>query len=283
MRNIVKPFLLIAVGGVLVTLLGCATITAQPFPEKEQSKTSYRLYTLNELTSLEYTEAKTEGALTNQITGLRDKTMRETAYSVGSQSALAYRTHQINQLLEANADVISRIYNFSPFLIDGRALYPVVMKSQRMYEQESDKRARLVSVSYLLSKPARLVPEPPSWREYLIRPVVPPELPNPSLFPQTSAEKAIWIKEVTDGWRDGLEQAEQINEFDIQRLERDYTGMQQFRILLAQGIVQLPEISTGDHGVVKDGKTLNVEDVIYEITSDADFTESKKWAPVFRP
>ncbi|MFK5894679.1 MAG: type IV secretory system conjugative DNA transfer family protein [Pseudomonadota bacterium] len=234
---------------------------------------------LSELTELE----SSTGTIDESLLGsLRNNTLRDAAYSLGSQAGLAWRDNEISVIHEDHADYLDRIYNFSPFLIDGKILSPVIIEAKRMYQQESSIRARTVNVSYTLFKNARIVPGAPTWRDYLVRPAVKVRLPDDRILPTNDEEQLIWVKAINQGWIDGIDLSEDIHITELRRLERDYTGMQKFRMLARQSIVEMPELSVGDFGVVKNGKTLNINDVVYEITEEADFSNVDKWKPVFR-
>ncbi|MFK5948884.1 MAG: type IV secretory system conjugative DNA transfer family protein [Methylococcales bacterium] len=250
----------------------------------ENIKLSYP-YRLEDLLNIESTSDTSENGAGGKtvVSNLRLKTVEDAAYSLGAQSGMAWRMIRINKYLEKNDSRLDRIYDFSRFLIDGKVLFPVIMESDRMYHQESETRARTVSVSYILSKSAKIVPSAPSWREYLSRDVINPKLPNKRLYPVDSVEIKAWRENVYEGWVDGIKQADEIFTIDQRRLHRDYTGMQKFKMLVQKNLVSMPELAVGEFGVVKDGKTLNVNDVIYEITMESDFTEKENWNPIFRP
>lgn len=234
---------------------------------------------LSELSELESSEDLIDKSVLGR---LRNKTIAEAAYLLGSQAGLAWRDKEISKLQQANADYLDRIYDFSPFLIDGKILSPVIIESKRMYEQESSKKARTVNTSYTLFKNARIVPGAPTWRDYLVRPPVEVKLPDSRIMPVNDSEKAIWIKELNKGWIDGIDLSEEIHITEVRRLGRDYTGMQKFRMLARANIVGMPSLSVGNFGVVHNGKTVNIDDVVYEISMEADFSNVDEWMPVFR-
>lgn len=266
------------------TLSGCTTVTRSDnaaAPGKHVTISDPIQF--HEIVGLEYDDRVSGKPDDSSLVGdLRIRTVRDTAYAIGAQAGLAFRTHMINQLLETNGNLLERNFNFAPFLIDGKVLCPVVLESERMYQQETETRARTVRVSWAISKTARVVPYAPTWRDYLIRPAHTPVLPNPKLYPRSDDEKREWRQAVKEGWSDGVRQADKINKIDTRRLERDYTGMQRFRMLVNEGVVSMPTLHVGDYGVVKDGKTLHVNDVIHEIEAPAGFNNQQQWTPIFR-
>ncbi|MCU7950950.1 MAG: type IV secretion system DotC family protein [gamma proteobacterium symbiont of Bathyaustriella thionipta] len=254
-------------------------------------KQSKKTYTFSDPVKLEeILELESSGAEDSQnsegesiISNLRIRSLKQAGYSLGVQSGMAWRMTVLNKYLDQNSTRLDRIFDFSRFLMDGKVLYPVILESKRMYHHESDIKARTVSVSYVLSKNAKVVPSAPSWREYLSRNAQRPQIPDRRLFPSTAFEKKVWIEVIKKGWIDGVEQANDIFTIDQRKLYRDYSGMQRFRMLVQQNLISMPELAIGNFGVIKDGKTLNVNDVIYEITMGADFNNEKNWKPIFKP
>src|SRR3546814_7794007 len=58
---------------------------------------------------------------------------------------------------------------------------------------------------------------------------------------------------ISDGWKMGVKQARDIFQSDLNRLERDYTGMIRYKVLLEQGKVSAPVIAEGAMGVTGSG------------------------------
>lgn len=215
---------------------------------------------------------------------LRLDTLALVAYDWGLNEGL-YFFHTRNQgRLEEHTTLLDLVADFSPFVINGKLLLPMVSKAQRAYEQISDNQARTFSVSYTLEAPAQLVSAPPSWRNYLFRPLAKPDQPSALLFPRNAQEKQLFEYEFERGWNDGKAQAELVLEQDYHRLETVLEQHWNFRELALQNIVRLPTLSQTHYSTVTsaDGKTINVNDVIYQIDSPSHWEAVEQWQPIFR-
>ena len=163
-------------------------------------------------------------------------------------------------------------------------LMPSVVEANRVYEQRNDTSARTVKVSYTIEKPSRIVPQPPTWRDYLSRTVDTPQEPHAAIFPRTPIELKEWNKQLGRGWDEGVDQANTVFEHDLRRLSKDVEGMYRFRKLLTMGVLSMPKIGSSEYATISfdDGRTLNINDVVYENTAEAEFSELDKWEPYFR-
>ncbi|MCH9665933.1 MAG: type IV secretion system DotC family protein [Gammaproteobacteria bacterium] len=219
-----------------------------------------------------------------QVAELRMDALKVSAFRWGSQEGMYWRYQIILAMLEENSLELHTTADFNKFLVDGKMLLPVISKSERMFQQNNDTSVRTVSVSYTLEKPARLVPQAPTWRDYLIRAVDTPVKPHDALFPRTNVEKVVWADALSRGWQSGAEQADAIFDIDLRRMHADIDGMFRFRNLLAQNIVTLPIYKNSRYNVVKveDGKTIHLNDIVYEITEQSEFSDTEKWEPYFK-
>jgi defect-in-organelle-trafficking protein DotC len=215
---------------------------------------------------------------------LRLQSLANIAYDWGLNEGLYFYHSRHQASLNERAILLNNIADFSPFIINGKLLLPSVSKTQRSYEQVSDFEARSFSVSYTLVKPAKIVKSPPSWRDYLLRPLHAPEKPNALLFPRNSKEKHVFEYEFTRGWQQGKVQSELILEQDYAKLERDLAQHWNFRELALQNIVRLPTLHTSNDAsaISRDGRTLNVNDVIYRIDTQSQWKSLEEWQPIFK-
>ena len=80
-----------------------------------------------------------------------------------------WRYQNIVASLDRQSIELHTVFSFNKFLVDGKMLMPSIIEANKVFEQTTDATVRTVNVSYTLDKPARLVPSPPTWRDYLIR------------------------------------------------------------------------------------------------------------------
>src|SRR3546814_10752794 len=76
----------------------------------------------------------------------------------------------------------------------------------------------------------------------------------------------------------GVKQARDIFQSDLNRLERDYTGMIRCKVLLEQGKVSAPVIAEGAMGGTGSGLDMRVNDRSIRITRDPILeTDASRW------
>lgn len=272
----------------MVNLILCISVINVPLafaedviftPAVDEPKLPKRLKELHTITdAVDYKKGE------QGVKQIRLQTLKQAAFSWGVQEGLYWRYKKIEASLESQSLELHTVFSFNKFLVDGKMLMPSIIEADRVFEQTTESTVRTVNVSYTLDKPARLVPHPPTWRDYLIRNIDKPQKPHEVIFPRTNDEKLAWVEALNKGWDEGCEQADDIFQIDLRRIQKDIEGMYRFRKLLAMGIVTLPRISSSSYSVIKldDGKTLNINDVVYSITMQSNFTETDKWEPFFR-
>jgi len=245
-------------------------------PEKENPKRLNELFNITE--EVDYDKER-EG--TRKI---RLSTLKNAAFSWGVQEGLFWRHNIIMKFLDEQSLNLHTVFDFNKFIVDGKMLMPSVVESERIFDQTSRTSARTVNVSFTLDKSAKIVPKPPTWRDYLLRTIDKPERPHAVIFPRTSDETDAWIELLEKGWKSGIKQANDIFEIDLRNLQKNFEGRYRFRKLLAMGYVTMPQVKSSKYSVLKleDGRTININDVLYSITSISEFTDSDKWVPYFR-
>lgn len=81
----------------------------------------------------------------------------------------------------------------------------------------------------------------------------------------------------------GIEQANTAFDLGMNRLTRDYIGMLRFWWLDRRGVVSAPILATGHVGIKVQGKTLNVGETVFRLTSGTNWRLPKGWKPVVQP
>ena len=107
--------------------------------------------------------------------------------------------------------------------------------------------------------------------------------PPDILRPENDEERAEWIAWVRKGWDDGVEQADDIFQDDLNQLLGDYRGMVRYRMLLAQGMITPPYALQVDRGITGDSKVMRIGDRAVEITGAPQFMPGAEgWQPASR-
>lgn len=222
---------------------------------------------------------------TNEI---RLDALREAAISYGARGGLAKRTAEIRETMETKSAAMDQIYDFKRLLIpapSGLLIEPPIISEgvDAALIEGDGQTAAVADRIYNINRSARIVSTPRNWRAYLERDWGKVELPPQVLFPQNDEEKRVWIEYLTKGWEEGLKQADEIFQADLNKLVADYSGMIRYRKLLAQGIVSAPFALQVDRGVTGGGDEMRVGDRAVQITGPSQLmTEAFEWQPVSR-
>jgi defect-in-organelle-trafficking protein DotC len=226
---------------------------------------------------------KPSDAPENDEDRLRAPAMRDAALSYGARAGLAWASQGINQTLKSRAAELTKTYDFNRLLIDGpsgsKILPPVISEANGAWESfDAGKTLRVADTVYQIIEQARFTPVAPLWHTYLIRTYTAPEMPPDALLPRSDGERDAWRKWVTQGWMMGLKQADEIFKSDLNRLERDFTGMVKYKALVEQGKVSKPTVAEGNLGVTGTGQDMRVNDKAIRITKDPTLqTDPSKW------
>lgn len=198
---------------------------------------------------------------------IREMALKETALSLGAQSALAWRAKYINEQLVKQSRRLDSIYDFNSLILEHNILPPVLLEGRNTLNLADTQTIRISDRTYKVAKQARFVTTPPNWRQYLWMDYKQPEYPHLTLLPKTKSERALWENCVEKGWKNGIEQANTIFEESIARIKEDFTGMILYRKLLAMNMVSPPYVSDTDLGVTGDGGEIRIDDRVLRITA----------------
>ena len=198
---------------------------------------------------------------------IREMALKETALSLGAQSALAWRALQINQQLTNHARNLDAIYDFNAIILEHNVLPPVLLEGRNTLNLADSQNIRISDRTYKVSKQARFISTPPNWRQYLWMDYKKPDYPHVTLLPSTRIERQIWCFYTTKGWKNGIEQADMILEDSIARIKEDFSGMILYRKLLAMNMVSPPYVSNTELGVTGDSEEIHIDDRVLRITA----------------
>ena len=209
---------------------------------------------------------------------IREMALKETALSLGAQSALAWRAKYIDDQLVKQSRNLDAIYDFNALTLEHNILPPVLLEGRSTLNLADDQTIRISDRTYKVAKQARFITTSPNWRQYLWMDYKQPEYPNITLLPKTREERLVWCSSVNKGWNNGVEQANTILEESIARIKEDFAGMILYRKLLAMNMVSPPYVSHTDLGVTGDGAEIHIDDRVLRITAlPALNTNSSEW------
>jgi defect-in-organelle-trafficking protein DotC len=204
-------------------------------------------------------------AVSGSTGSIRLDAVRDAALGVGLRGGLKSRTDELLKALDAVSKQMDGIYNFVPYVIQGRVLPPVIVEARDIYTQAGDTALRLAGRSYRIESQARFVSRPPAWQDYLIlRYEV--NMPAPALLPKDDKETALWSSTVAEGWRQGREQAERVFQKNFDRLERDFLGVVRFHKLVEANMLTMPIIARTSMPISGDANKVHLDEELLRIT-----------------
>lgn len=258
-------------------------INATEMGKRLQDITKTETPDLKELMNISSGLETKDGEELSEEDKLRMPALKDAALAYGARGGLAYTSREINKMLQKRAAEFDRIYDFSRLMVRGpdgvMVLPPVISEARDAYEvTDAGKALRVADQVYEIVEQSRFSPNAPLWYAYLIRDYSVPTPPPDEILPKNADERKYWNKHVAEGWKAGAEQAQAIFKADLNRLERDYTGMARFRALLAEGKVSPPIVAAGRMGVTGTGQDMRVNDRSIRIMEDPSLiTDTSQW------
>jgi defect-in-organelle-trafficking protein DotC len=219
---------------------------------------------------------------------IRMDAIKQAALSYGARAGLAKRTEIIRETLDAKAGAMDQIYDFGRLLIpapSGLMIEPPIISEgeDATLIESGGQTAAVADRIFQINRNARIVSTARNWRAYLEREWGNIDLPPRVLFPRTNEERKVWVEYLTRGWNEGMAQADEIFQADLNKLVSDYTGMVRYRKLLSMNIVSAPYALQVDRGVTGGGDEMRIGDRAIEITGPSQLmTEAYEWQPVSR-
>lgn len=248
-----------------------------PPPSIEQMRNSLHIV------DPEITEEDEENAKTRIGLQIRDDALREAALSYGARGGLAWRTFTIQRRLAEQEGNVSRVFDFGHLLISAPSGLliepPVVTEAQKaVIVNNGGQNAAVADRVYRINRNARIVTAPRNWRAYLERDWGKVDPPPKALQPKNEEEMAQWHKWLLSGWEEGVRQADDVFQADLDRLNTDYLGMIRYRELLAQGMITPPYATQEDRGVTGGGNEMRIGDRGLSITGPSQLNpKSGRW------
>lgn len=214
--------------------------------------------------------------------GIRFKAMRQEALRVGAQSGLAYRYGMLMQYMEGVEPKLNVIFSFNGFVKDGRLLVPAVVEVPNQFvRDEQSGEVRVIRNAYTIEEEAKIISVAPTWRDYLWQEHAYPEKPHESLLPKTDSESKVWQASVTEGWKAGVAQADEVFEDRLAALAKAVEGRNLYKTLEAKKMVSPAALKVVSNKVTFNGRTMNVGEIIYSVSDKANYTAAQDWSPVW--
>lgn len=215
------------------------------------------------------------------VNEIRYAALQEAANSLGARTGLAWQGRNIDFYLQKESPFLDQAFDFNQLLLEHNVLPPVLAENNESMNVDNDDTLRTAEKTYRILQPSRFVTAPPNWRNYLWMTYKQPKLSDRSLLPQSPAETQVWDHFFREGWREGIDQANQIFTENLNRLKRDMIGMILYRELLAEHMVSAPYVAKSQLGVTGDASQLRINDEVIRITAQSQLqTDPNQWKPV---
>ncbi|MDQ7048082.1 MAG: type IV secretory system conjugative DNA transfer family protein [Enterobacterales bacterium] len=185
--------------------------------------------------------------------------------------------HSIQQLATEQLDNVDELQSLAVLFLP-----PVLAKYTRVRSSDQQQLFyRNAEIEYQIKQPARLTEQLLDWRFFLtLRPY--DELPSlaAGALPKDSEEQSIWKKAAKEGWKLGLQQANQVMQDRLQQLMLTHKGMLDYVILVDQNMVKPPQVSLSTNAteISNDSNHLAINVLRYQIRYPAKFNaDTSEW------
>ncbi len=246
------------------------------------------LVTLDQAESIEQENNYSDESDGGMPFDIRSDALKEAAISYGARAGLAWRTREIREDMALRGRALDKIYDFRQLLIpapSGLLIEPPVISEDinALIIEGDGQQAAVSDRIYNITKNAQIVSSARNWRTYLEREWGDISPPPDLLRPSNPEERAIWVRNVRKGWEEGVRQANEIFEQDLNQLVADFQGMVRYRMLLSQGMVSAPYALQVDRGVTGGGSEMRIGDRAIQITGKPSLiTGYRSWQPASR-
>lgn len=221
---------------------------------------------MNQVTS-QYVNSASSGKNKNVAYQARVKAITDSGKSIGIKSGINYRLYQFNQTIEKHERDLDLIYNFGKLMINGRIIPPVITEVRDVYSQDDDTSLKISGISYKIESQARISSVPPNWRSYLSFGQGETDFTaEASRLSLKGDESAIYERAIKTGFQDGINQANKMIEYGFDKLNRDYTGMIRFNVLVFEGRVSMPILADANIPITQTGDSLTLDEKLLRIT-----------------
>ena len=216
---------------------------------------------------------------------MRSSAMRAAALAFAAQAGLARRGWEIAGMLERHSGKLSAIYRFRSLTVekDGFTVMPPVLAGTDRAFRLGRNGARAASARRVMRivEPERIVSAVPHWRDYLVREWAQAQLPAAILFPRSDAESALWRGWLRKGWEHGTALADEIFAADLDRLNRVFEGLVQWRRANLAGMVSAPSLETEHVAVSGHGRLVRIDETRAALGEPARFElRPGEWKPL---
>lgn len=197
--------------------------------------------------------------------------------SVGVKAGLRMQLQNINRAVEGSKRELDTIYDFGPLMIRDRVVPPVITEARDLYNQDGAYALRLSGAFYKIESQARFSSTPPNWRDYLWFGSGKTSDDDAADFlrPKNDHERQVFRNAIAKGWHQGVEQANVMLQYAMDRLNRDVLGMLRFHTFVINRKITMPAVASQSWGYSKQGDgSIAVDETLLRITTLPEFNSN---------
>ncbi len=211
------------------------------------------------------------------VVAVKMQALKEAALGIGVKAGLRMQLANINRAIDQHKRELDTIYDFGNLMIRDRVVRPVITEARDLYNQDGAYALRLSGAYYKIEQQARFSSVPPNWREYLSfgtgkgsdEPVF------GAMRPKNDAERQMWRQYIAEGWEQGIEQANVMLQYGLDRLNRDMLGMIRFHTFVLNRKITMPAVASQSWEYSKEGgDAIAVDETLLRITTLPEFNTS---------
>lgn len=210
------------------------------------------------------------------------RAVRDAGRRLGATAGYNAHAKELYKEVEKYDEYLSKIFNFQSVMLPKGVIPPVIAQTDKVISYQGGREKVIKARVYRTLKDARLAnPRAPSWRDYLNIGQVSVDYPLAQMKQTIEEHGDIWEDAVEEGWDKGHEQAKHAFEVGVNRIERDFLGMQLFHAMWVANMVEPPqvverEVNVTGGGVGNAEMAVGVRKVV--INEDAYFvSDASKW------
>lgn len=208
--------------------------------------------------------------------------LKEAALGIGVKAGLRKQLAHIQQTVERHQRDLDTVYDFGNLMIRDRVVPAVITEARDLYNQDGAYALRLSGAYYRIEQQPRFSSVPPHWRDYLSFGTADATSDEPlmgHMRPRTDAERDIWREFIAKGWHQGVDQANVMLQYGLDRLNRDMLGMIRFHTFVLQNRITMPAIASQswDYSRQQAGESVTVDETLLRITTLPEFNAMEQW------
>lgn len=162
----------------------------------------------------------------------------------------------------------SQAFPFQSLMLAGGKIKPPLIDEIGYTSSIEDKRTRReIKKRYQIAEQAEVIHVAPSFLDFYANlRSERPKMPSAMMLPSNEDEMNYWRRGVTNGWAEGVKQAELNTRYYTRSLSRTFYGYIRFHALHDKGMITMPTYQNLSVGTTSRGDIVNIGESVFEIT-----------------